>query len=129
MADFSFPTYLLPLEALSTVEVLGPPREKTSEDGTPKKESWTGQNRMGWIIPVEIVRGTREKTLPTGKVLPVFDTEIFNVTVWMNEKPQVKPGEYVSFSGLAVGAMGGKIFLQALSVDSVDTDFTLPEVV
>lgn len=119
------PQYLLPLESLETVEVVGTIRDKTDVDGVQKKESWTGENRLGWVVPIEIIRGTRMKKLPNGKELETLETEQIQVTVWAQKKPDFKSGDYVKFVGLSVGAMGGKIYFQALGIEKKDIEFDL----
>lgn len=120
-----FPQYLLPLESLEYVEVIGDIREKVDSDSVQKTESWSGEQRKGWLVPIEVIRGTKMKTLPNGKQLETLETEQFKVTVWMHEKPDFKPGDYVNFTGLSVGAMGGNLYLQALGIEKKDIEFDL----
>jgi len=119
------PSYLLPLEALESVEVIGNIREKTGTEEAQKRETWTGENRLGWVVPVEIIRGSRLKTLPNGRQLETLETEALNVTVWAHKKPDFEPGAYVKFVGLSVGAMGGKTYFQALGIEQKEEDFNL----
>lgn len=119
------PQYLLPLDSLESVEVVGTIRDKTDVDGVQKKESWTGENRLGWVVPIEIIRGTRMKKLPNGKELETLETEHIQVTVWAQKKPDFKAGDYVKFVDLSAGAMGGKIYFQALGVEKKDIEFDL----
>ena len=114
MNELAIPSYLLPLEALESVEVIGNIREKTGSDEAP-----------GWVVPVEIIRGSRLKTLPNGKELETLETEPLNVTVWAHKKPDFDPGTYVKFVGLSVGAMGGKTYFQALGIEPKEEDFNL----
>ena len=125
MNELAIPSYLLPLEALESVEVIGNIREKTGSDEAQKRETWTGENRPGWVVPVEIIRGSRLKTLPNGKELETLETEPLNVTVWAHKKPDFDPGTYVKFVGLSVGAMGGKTYFQALGIEPKEEDFNL----
>lgn len=125
MNKITFPNYLLPLEALESVEVIGDIREKVGVDEAQKRETWTGENRPGWVVPVEIIRGSRLKTLPNGKTLETLETEPLNVTVWAHKKPDFEPGAYVKFVGLSVGAVGGKTFFQALGIEQKEEEFEL----
>lgn len=125
MKNISYPAYLIPLESLETVEVVGDIREKLGTDDVQKRESWTGENRLGWVVPIEFIRGTRLKTLPNGKQLESLETESINVTVWTHEKPNIGIGAYVSFEKLSVGAMNGKSYFQALGVVKKEEEFEL----
>lgn len=118
----SIPTYLTPLTALtSPMEITGPVREKKDQEDV-QKRSQAFDNRLGWIVPVEIVRGTRQKRLPTGEVMDVLDTEALNITVWNNAAPRVQPGDYVSLVKPMIGSVEGNIFVQALDVKAVEAD-------
>lgn len=90
-----------------------------------KRESWTGENRLGWVVPIEFIRGSRLKTLPNGKQLESLETESINVTVWTYEKPNIGIGAYVSFEKLSVGAMNGNNYFQALGVVKKEEEFEL----
>lgn len=125
MQNLNYPKYLLPLEVFSSAEVIGVIREKKDSSGEPKKETFTGENLPGWVIPVEIVRGLRKKTLPNGNVLETADSETVNVTLWSKEKPHLEMGDYVSFFDLMVGAYEGRIYVQALKVEKVSSRFDL----
>lgn len=118
----SIPTYLTPLTALtSPMEITGPVREKKDQEDV-QKRSPAFDERLGWIVPVEIVRGTRQKRLPTGEVMDVLDTEALNITVWNNAAPRVQPGDYVSLVKPMIGSVEGNIFVQALDVKAVEAD-------
>ena len=125
MKNISYPAYLIPLESLETVEVVGDIREKLGADNAQKRESWTGENRPGWVVPIEFIRGTRLKTLPNGKQLESLETELVNVTIWAYEKPNIGIGDYVSFEKLSVGAMNGNSYFQALGVVKKEEEFEL----
>jgi hypothetical protein len=121
----SIPAYLVPLTALtSPVEITGPVREKKDQDDV-QKRSQAFDNRLGWIVPVEIVRGTRQKRLPTGEVMDVLDTQALNVSVWTNARPTAQPGDYVSLVSPMIGSVEGNIFVQALGVEAVEEDDSL----
>lgn len=118
----SIPTYLTPLTALtSPMEITGPVREKKDQDDQ-QKRSPAFDERLGWIVPVELVRGTRQKRLPTGEVMEVLDTQSLNVTVWSNSRPKGQPGDYVSLVKPMIGSVEGNIFVQALDVKAVEAD-------
>lgn len=118
----SIPNYLTPLMALtSPMEITGPVREKKDQEDV-QKRSQAFDNRLGWIVPVEIVRGTRQKRLPTGEVMEVLDTQALNVSVWNNAAPPVQPGDYVSLVKPMIGSVEGNIFVQALDVKAVEAD-------
>ena len=119
------PNYLLPLTALtSPMEITGPVREKKDQDDQ-QKRSPAFDDRLGWIVPVELVRGTRQKRLPTGEVMEVLDTQSLNVTVWSNSRPKGQPGDYVSLVSPMIGSVEGTIFVQALGVEAVEEDDSL----
>lgn len=116
------PNYLTPTAALaSAMEVIAPVREKTDSDGT-QKRSPAFDGKLGWIVPLELVRGTREKRLPTGEIMEVLDTERINATVWNNGRPDVEVGEYVALASPMIGAVEGSIYVQALDVNRVGDD-------
>lgn len=119
----NIPNYLTPIESLMTsVEVVGAVREKTDSEGVQKRSPVFG-GALGWVVPVEIVRGTRTKRLPSGDEVNVLDTDTVNVTVWNNATPTVQAGDYVKFESLMVGAVESSLFFQALGVTlSGDTD-------
>lgn len=118
----SIPNYLTPLTALTTpMEITGPVREKKDQEDV-QKRSQVFDNRLGWIVPVEIVRGTRQKRLPTGEVMDVLDTQALNITVWNNAAPQAQPGTYISLVKPMIGSVEGTIFVQALDVKAVEDD-------
>lgn len=118
----SIPAYLTPLTALtSPVEITGPVREKKDQEDVQKRSPAFG-DKLGWIVPVEIVRGTRQKRLPTGEVMEVLDTQALNVSVWNNAAPPVQPGDYVSLVKPMIGSVEGNIFVQALDVKAVEAD-------
>lgn len=129
MKQYSLPAYLYGFQDFSAVEIVGKIQEKTDNDGTQKHETWTGENRAGWVVPVELTRGVRQKRLPNGKILQTLDTETIKITVWAHEKPVFQIGDYVTFSGLAVGAFastrGAKMFFQATGIEPVAQDFSL----
>lgn len=116
------PGYLTPVAALTTAsEVVAPVREKTDADGAQKRSTAFG-GTLGWIVPLELVRGTREKRLPTGEIMEVLDTEIINVTVWNNACPAVEAGEYVVLVSPMIGAVEGSIYVQALDAKRAGDD-------
>lgn len=116
---FTYPNYLLPIDAFQTVEVVREVREKTDENGNQKRAAWNGL--PGWVVPVEVIRGEREKALPNGKTVTVLDSDVINVTVWNERRPGVAVGDYVTFDGLAFGAVDSSLFVQALDCSSADT--------
>lgn len=116
------PGYLTPAEALaSSMEVIAPVREKTDADGTQKRSPAFG-GKLGWIVPLELVRGTRQKRLPTGETMEVLDTETINATVWNNAHPDAEVGEYVALVSPMIGAVEGSIYVQALDVKRAGDD-------
>lgn len=116
------PNYLTPTAALaSSMEVIAPVREKTDADGT-QKRSTAFDGKLGWIVPLELVRGTRQKRLPTGETMEVLDTETINLTVWNNARPDVEVGEYVALVSPMIGAVEGSIYVQALDVKRAGDD-------
>lgn len=118
----SIPNYLTPLTALTApMEITGPVREKKDQEDV-QKRSQAFDNRLGWIVPVEVVRGTRQKRLPTGEVMDVLDTQALNITVWNNAAPQAQPGTYISLVKPMIGSVEGTIFVQALDVEAVEDD-------
>lgn len=122
----TFPSYLFPLKSLENIQVIGDVREKTDyKTGEQKTVDWFGSVLFSWTVSVEVVRGIREKVLPSGEKLTVFDTEKMNITVHRKEKPSIENGDYVYFSDVAFGAMEGKIFIQALDVTRLDDEFLL----
>lgn len=111
------PNYLTPVAALaSSLEVVGQVREKTDNEGTQKRSPAFGGKR-GWVVPVELVRGTRQKRLPTGETMEVLETETINVTVWNDAKPAVGVGDYAVLVSPMIGAVEGSIYVQALDVE------------
>lgn len=125
MQNLNYPSYLLPLDEFKAVEVIGSIREKKDRAGEIKRETWTGKSLPGWVVPIEIIRGSRKKTLPNGKMLEIMDSETVNVTLWSTEKPDLSVGDYAEFSGLMAGAVDGKIYIQALKVEKIEADFDL----
>lgn len=123
VTDRSFPAYLLPLEAVKNAQVVREIREKTDANGAHKTANWNGL--PGWVVPVEIVRGTREKVMPGGQTLTVLDSAEMSITVWSRQKPAVAVGDYVSFDGLAFGAVEGAIYAQALGCSRHDEKLDL----
>lgn len=119
------PNYLTPVAALTApMEVIAPVREKTDADGTQKRSTAFG-GKLGWIVPLELVRGTRQKKLPSGEVMEVLDSETINATIWNNARPNVEPGEYVALVSPMVGSVEGNLFIQALdAATSGDDDLT-----
>lgn len=115
----TIPSHLTPLELLAgAVEVLADPREKTGENGEIKRSK--DFNAAGWIVPVELVRGTRTKALPDGRTATVLDTEQLNITVWSDSRPLVSPGMYVRLVSPMVGAFNGSIYVQCLGLVAAD---------
>lgn len=115
----TIPSHLTPLELLAgAVEVLADPREKTGENGEIKRSK--DFNAAGWIVPVELVRGTRTKALPDGRTATVLDTEQLNITVWSDSRPLVSPGMYVRLVSPMVGAFNGSIYVQCLGIVAAD---------
>lgn len=122
MDKMNIPNYLTPIESLTaSVEVVGAVREKTDSEGV-QKRSPVFDGALGWVVPVEIVRGTRTKRLPNGDELNVLDTDTVNVTVWNNSIPSVKAGDYVAFVSPMVGAVESSLFVQALGVTLAAND-------
>ena len=114
-----FPTYLQPLSALDCVEVVAEVRPKNDENGVQKRCPFAPG--VGWIVPIEIVHGEREKTLPTGRTMTVLDSDVVNITVWSMVKPNVHVGDYVRFPQMAVGAVQNTLFWQSMDIEKVET--------
>lgn len=119
------PNYLTPLVAFETVEVVQVPRPK-EHDGKQKTESFTGNNFLGWILDVEIIKGQTEKRLPNNKIMTVLDTEIITVTVWHDVIPSCRQGDYISFNDLMVGSYNNKNYFQALGITQFN-EFSLED--
>lgn len=110
------PNYLTPVAALTApMEVIAPVREKTDADGTQKRSTAFG-GKLGWIVPLELVRGTREKRLLSGEIMEVLDTETINATIWNSARPDAEVGDYVVLVSPMIGAVEGNSYVQALDV-------------
>lgn len=121
----NIPSHLTPVSLLTgAVEVMADPREKTDSNGDIKRSK--DFNAAGWIVPVEVVRGTRTKALPDGREVSVLDSETINITVWSDSRPLVSAGMYVRLIEPMIGAFNGSIYVQCLGVEDVETaDFSL----
>lgn len=121
----NIPSHLTPVSLITgAVEVMADPREKTDSNGDIKRSK--DFNAAGWIVPVEVVRGTRTKALPDGREVSVLDTETINITVWSDSRPLVSTGMYVRLIEPMIGAFNGSIYVQCLGVEDVETaDFSL----
>jgi len=121
----NIPSHLTPVSLLTgAVEVMADPREKTDSNGDIKRSK--DFNAAGWIVPVEVVRGTRTKALPDGREVSVLDSETINATVWSDSRPLVSAGMYVRLIEPMIGAFNGSIYVQCLGVEDVETaDFSL----
>lgn len=132
MNNKNIPNYLTPVDLLcGPVEVLADPREKTDENGEVKRSK--DFEAPGWIVPVELIRGTRTKVFPDGTTATVVDDEQINITVWSENRPLVSPGMYVRLVAPMIGGFKGSIFVQCLGLDVVSDDentgdFTLDQV-
>lgn len=119
MMNINVPNYLTPVDALTSgVEVVGEVREKTDQEGHQRVSPAFGV--MGWIVPVEVIRGQRTKSLPGGEEMAVLDTDTLNITVWSAAKPAARVGEYVALKAPMIGAVDGSIYVQALGVEPAD---------
>jgi hypothetical protein len=123
--DKNIPSHLTPVSLITgAVEVMADPREKTDSNGDIKRSK--DFNAAGWIVPVEVVRGTRTKALPDGREVSVLDTEPINITVWSDSRPLVSAGMYVRLIEPMIGAFNGSIYVQCLGVEDIETaDFSL----
>lgn len=121
----NIPSHLTPVSLITgAVEVMADPREKTDSNGDIKRSK--DFNAAGWIVPVEVVRGTRTKALPDGREVSVLDTETINITVWSDSRPLVSTGMYVRLIEPMIGAFNGSIYVQCLGVEDIETaDFSL----
>lgn len=121
MSNIQFPNYLLPLDAITyQVQITGEVKEKTDQNGNQKYANWNAQ--PGWVVPIEIIRGTLTKVLPDGTKAEALDLMRLNVTVWSATKPNAPLGSYVTLTGLAVGAVDGNIFVQATGVQPSESN-------
>lgn len=117
----SAPSYMDPIAPLiegDGVEVVGSPKLVEDQQGKAKSAA-AFPGCLGYKIPVEVIRGSREKTLPSGEVIDLVETKTINVTVWGKSAPSVSVGAYVRFEQLMVGAVDSSLFYQALGVASV----------
>ena len=121
----NIPSHLTPVSLITgAVEVMADPREKTDSNGDIKRSK--DFNAAGWIVPVEVVRGTRTKALPDGREVSVLDTETINITVWSDSRPLVSTGMYIRLIEPMIGAFNGAIYVQCLGVEDIETaDFSL----
>lgn len=126
MASIPVPAYLVPAGILATdaVEVTRGPKLKTEGKGENKKPKVNDHfpGLFGYTMPVEVIRGMKQKTLADGKsgVVPILDE--ISVTVWAEHAPEVGPGDYVRLEGVMVGAVSEEgsrdavLYVQALGV-------------
>lgn len=119
----NIPSHLIPVNVYhSPMEVVGEVREKRDQEGAQKRSGHF--DALGWVVPVEVVRGTRQKPLPDGSTATVLDVDRLNVTVWSNTTPRAMVGSYVEFISPMIGAMDGNIYVQALGVNEHQEDET-----
>lgn len=120
MASIAVPSYMVPAGILATepVEVTRGPELKLVGEGDQKKPKANANfpGRAAYSMAVEVIRGTKEKTLADGqkRVVPILDE--ISVTVWVESAPEVGPGDYVRLHGVMVGAVDGTAYVQALGV-------------
>ncbi|WP_459589856.1 hypothetical protein [Corynebacterium camporealensis] len=107
-----------PLIADEGVEVKNAPKLVEDQKGRAKTAA-AFPGLSGYKLPVEVVRGSREKRMPNGDVMEVLETKTVNVTVWAPAPPTVSEGDYVVFKDLMVGAVESSLFYQALGVVAV----------
>lgn len=129
MASIPVPAYMVPASilAMDAVEVTRGPKMKTEGKDENKKPK-TNDNfpgRVAYTMAVEVIRGTKQKTLEDGQkpVVPILDE--ISVTVWAERAPEVRPGDYVRLQGVMVGAVTNEgdrdavLYVQALGVSKV----------
>lgn len=104
----------------SPVEVVGETREKRDEEGKQKRSPYF--DALGWVVPVEVVRGTRQKPMLDGSTATVLDIERVNVTIWNNDTPRAEVGSYVNLISPMIGAVDGSIYVQALGIGEYQED-------
>lgn len=126
MASIPVPAYMVPASilAMDAVEVTRGPKLKMEGKGENKKPKVNDHfpGLFGYTMPVEVIRGMKQKTLADGKsgVVPILDE--ISVTVWAESAPEVAPGDYVRLHGVMVGAVTDEgdrdaaLYVQALGV-------------
>lgn len=114
------PSYLVPAGILATepVEVTRGPEMKLVGEGDEKKPKVNPNfpGRTAYSMAVEVVRGTKRKTLFDGRTAEVPVLDEIAVTVWAEGAPEVEPGDYVNLRGVMVGAVDGNAYVQVLGV-------------
>lgn len=121
--NFVIPSYLLDVSLLTKpVQVVAQPQVKKNEDGSPKTSA-AFPNRLGYSVPVEIVKGYREKVMPSGEKVTVPDFLHITITVWSDTPLDgIKPDDYVVMDRPMVGAVNGSLFYQCLGLLPADLD-------
>lgn len=119
MQRMTVPPYLIPASVLASepVEVTKAP-EMVLVDEKPKVNS-NFPGRTAYRMAVEVVRGTKEKTLFDGRSAEVPILDEISVTVWTASAPSAQVGQYVRLAGVMVGAVDGSTYVQATGVTAV----------
>ena len=119
MSRMTVPPYLVPAGLLASepVEVTRAP-ELVLVDEKPKANS-NFPGCQAYRMAVEVVRGSKKKTLVDGRTVEVALLDEIAVTVWTASAPSAQVGQYVRLSGLMVGAVDGSTYVQALGVSAV----------
>jgi hypothetical protein len=123
-ANFPIPRHLVPLGFLQTdaVQVVEGPDLRLDDDKKAKKsEDFPG--RLAYRCVAEFLRGYETKILRDGKKTEYPVYERITVTVWCEQPPAVKTGDYVVFHGVMVGQIKreGVLYFQAFGVQAVES--------
>lgn len=120
MSRMTVPPYLVPAGLLASepVEVTRAP-ELVLVDEKPKANS-NFPGCQAYRMAVEVVRGSKKKTLVDGRTVEVALLDEIPLTVWTVTAPSVQVGQYVRVSGLMVGAVDGSTYVQATGVQAVE---------
>lgn len=122
----NFPDYLTPVAVFTgALEVVGEIREKTDKEGNRKLSPWNSM--PGWVVPIEYVKGTKTKSLPSGETVESMNLVQMNVTVW-GAQPVLRPGVYAVLENPAVGAVDGNLFVQATGIKAYESLSALDDV-
>lgn len=114
MTQIQIPKHLTPLNALSDFLKVVSVEEKLTPDGEVKVSHAFG-DLPGFSVRCIYIRSRVEEELPDGSSTVFCDTDEISVTLWSRKKPQINPGEWLSFPDLMVGAYGGNLYFQATS--------------
>lgn len=122
-ANFTVPRHLVPVGFLQTdaVQLVEGPELRLDDDNKPKaSEDFPG--RLAYRCVAEFLRGYETKVLRDGKQTEYPVYERITVTVWCEQPPAVKTGDYVVFHGMMVGLIKreGVQYFQAVGVRAVD---------